>query len=144
MIFQELIAKGILVIFIDDLLIQAQDEFRAVENLKEVLAVASQYGLQINWKKAQLLCRRIEYLEHIIENGTVQPSKEKTEVIARYPEPKTLKQHHSFIGLTSYFSKYIKDYALIAKPLIDLLKKDQNFEFNDVHKKAFHILLAQF
>lgn len=136
-IFQELITKGVLIIFIDDLLIPASDELQAVERLKEVLAVASQYGLQINWKKAQLLCRRIEYLGHIVEDGQVQPSKEKTEAVTRYPEPKSLKQLHSFVGLTSYFRKYIKDYALIAKPLTDLLKKGINFQFNDIQRDSF-------
>ncbi|XP_063891889.1 uncharacterized protein LOC135117217 [Helicoverpa armigera] len=113
---------------------------RALQRLKQVLAVASEYGLQINWKKAQLLCRRIEYLGHVIEDGKVQPSSEKTDAVTRYPEPKTLKQLHSFIGLTSYFRKYIKDYALIAKPLTDLLRKDSQFEFNDTHRCAFNIL----
>lgn len=95
--------------FYDNLLIPSIIELQALHRLKEVLAVASEYGLQIIWKKAQLLCRRIEYLGHVIDDGKIQPSSEKTDAIIRYPEPKTLKQLHSFIRLTSYFRKYIKD-----------------------------------
>ena len=48
-IFRDLIARGIVVIFIDDLLIPALNEQDAVDRLQEVLQTASQYGLQINW-----------------------------------------------------------------------------------------------
>lgn len=57
-----------------------------------------------------------------------------------FPEPKTLKQLHSFIGLTSYFRKYIQDYAAIASPLTDLLRKNQVYLFTDVGRSAFNTL----
>lgn len=139
-IFRDLIAQGIIVVFIDDILIPAKDEVQALERLKQVLAVASEYGLQINWNKANLICREIEYLGHKISNGEVRPSSDKTDAVVRYPEPRNVKQLHSFVGLISYFRKYIQNYALIAKPLTDLLKKDAIFQFNDVQRQAFQML----
>lgn len=139
-IFRELIMEGVMSIFIDDIVIPAQDEREAVERLKRVLEVASSYGLQINWKKAKLVCREIEYLGHNIQAGEVRPSSEKTEAVLRYPEPRTIKQLHSFVGLTSYFRKYIPNFATIAQPLTDLIKKDADFVFNDEQKNAFEIL----
>ncbi|KAK9695646.1 Reverse transcriptase (RNA-dependent DNA polymerase) [Popillia japonica] len=62
-----------------------------------------------------------------IENGTVRPSRKKIEAVADFPEPTTLKKVQSFLGLTGYFRKYIKDYSLIAKPLTDLLKNPREF-----------------
>lgn len=139
-IFRDLIAKGSVIIFIDDLLIPAETEQEALERLNEVLQTASDYGLNINWKKSQLMVRRVEYLGHLIENGEIRPSTGKTEAVARYPEPKDVKQLHSFIGLCSYFRKFIQNFAFIAKPLTDLLRKDELFMFTDVHKKSFNTL----
>lgn len=136
-IFRELIARGIVIVFIDDILIPAEDEYQALERLKEVLNTASEYGLQINWKKSQLLSKKVEYLGHVIEGGAVMPSPGKTDAVTKFPEPQNLKQLHSFLGLCSYFRKFIPRYAQIAQPLTDMLKKGCTFEFSDAHRAIF-------
>lgn len=127
-------------IFIDDILIPARDEEEALQKLELVLHVASCFGLEINWKKAHLIQREIEYLGHVIKEGEVRPSPDKTDVVARYPEPRNVKELQSFLGLTSYFRKYIEHYAIIAKPLTDLLKKEEGFHFDVEHQVAFKTL----
>lgn len=56
-----------------------------------------------------------------------------------FPEHRTLKQLHSFIRLTSYFRKYIKDFAAITTPLTNRLKKNQTFQFTEDGREAFNI-----
>lgn len=139
-IFRDLIAAKIMMIFIDDIIIPAQDEKEALQNLKQVLEVAAQYGLKINWKKAKLLQTEIEYLGHVVKGGEVRPTTEKVDAVIKFPEPTNGKQLKSFLGLTSYFRKYIESYAIIAKPLNELLKKDIKFNFDNNQRRAFSIL----
>lgn len=73
-IFQELIKTGVVLTYLDDLIIPARTDEESIEKLQQVLDVASRHGLVINWKKCSLLVRRVEYLGHIIANGTVRPS----------------------------------------------------------------------
>ncbi|GFW29645.1 retrovirus-related Pol polyprotein from transposon 17.6 [Trichonephila clavipes] len=105
-IFRDLTRKGIVISYLDDLVIPAKNE---------------QEG-------------------HIVESGTIKPSPTKTLAVRKFPEPTTIKQVQSFLGLTGYFRKYIKDYSKIAKPLCDLTRKENLFVFGIQQKEAFEKL----
>ncbi|XP_015603348.1 uncharacterized protein LOC107271643 [Cephus cinctus] len=90
----------------------------AMERLKEVLEVARQHELIINWGKCRFLQTEIEYLGHIVSKETVRPSEIKTKVVANFPKPTTVKKVQSFLGLTGYFRKFIQGYAKIARPAL--------------------------
>ncbi|GBM81746.1 Retrovirus-related Pol polyprotein from transposon 17.6 [Araneus ventricosus] len=139
-IFRELMRKGIVIIYMDDLIIPAKDEDEGIEKLKKVFEVASKYGLEIKFKKCQFLRRRVEFLGHVVENGTVRPSVAKTIAVKKFPVPTTVKQVQSFLGLTGYFRKFIPAYSKIAKPLSDLIRSDNPFVFEQPQIEAFEKL----
>ncbi|GFY15727.1 retrovirus-related Pol polyprotein from transposon 297 [Trichonephila clavipes] len=112
-VFRDLVVQGIVLPYMDDIVILAKNESEAIERLKKVLQVSS----------------------HIIENNKLFPSPSKTKSVVNYPEPKTTKEVQRFLGLTGYFRKCIPAYSVIAKPLSDLLRKDTPFNF-DVKQKA--------
>ncbi|GFY30322.1 retrovirus-related Pol polyprotein from transposon 297 [Trichonephila clavipes] len=126
----------------DDIVILAKNESEAIDRLKNVLKVSSDYGLEINFDKCQFLHRKIEFLDHIIENKLF-PSPSKTKSVVHNPEPKTTKEVKRFLGLTGYFRKFIPAYSVISKPLSDLLRKDTPFNF-DVKQKASFDELKRF
>jgi len=118
--FQELIANGTVLTYLDDLIIPSCDAREDVQKLR-VLTIASEYGLNINWSKCHFLKYQIEYLGYIVESGGIRPSKHKTRAVANFPTPTNTKQVQSFLGLTGYFKKFILAYSEIARPLSDLL-----------------------
>ncbi|GFW40241.1 retrovirus-related Pol polyprotein from transposon opus [Trichonephila clavipes] len=134
-IFRDLTRKGIVISYLDDLVIPAKNEQEDLEKLKIIFEVAKKYGLEIKFKKCQFLKKKIEFLGHIVESGTIKPSPTKTLAVRKFPEPTTIKQVQSFLGLTGYFRKYIKDYSKIAKPLSDLTRKENLFVFSGLNKK---------
>lgn len=87
-----------------------------------------------------MLKEEVEYLGYIVKKGKVKPSPGKTVAVANFAVPKTIIKLQSYLGLTGYFRKFIKDYSLIAKPLSDLLKKDVPFKFNREQHDAFQQL----
>ncbi|GFX85932.1 transposon Tf2-9 polyprotein [Trichonephila clavipes] len=123
----------------DDLVIPAKDEKEGLEKLREVLEVASKYGLEMKFKKCQFLRRKVEFLGHVVENGTIRPSIAKTIAVKKFPVPTTVKVQ-SFLGLTGYFRKFIPAYSQIAKPLSDLTRKDNPFMFEQPQMEAFEKL----
>lgn len=66
----------------------------------------------------------VEYLGHVISEAGVATYPEKIKCIVNWPSPKNLKELRGILGLISYYMKFIRGYALICKPLYDLLRKD--------------------
>lgn len=138
--FRDLIKRGIMIAYMDDMCIVAKDEKEAIDRIEIVLKRASEAGLNINWKKCQFMVKRIQFLGHIIENGSIKPSQLKIEAVRNFKEPSTVKHFEQFLGLTGYFRKFIQGYSTIAKPLSDLKRKECKFVFGPAQKSAFEIL----
>ncbi|XP_017888656.1 uncharacterized protein LOC108630103 [Ceratina calcarata] len=136
-VFSKVITAGIARTYLDDIIVLVSDTVSVIENLRTVLSVASQHGLVINWSKCNLLQTRVEFLGHIVENGHVQPSEDKTKAVIKFPKPQFIKDVQSFLGLTGYFRKFIHQYSVIARPLSNLLKKDSKFKFETAEQEAF-------
>lgn len=139
-VFRELLADKTLVIYLDDIIIPSRDEHEGLLKLQRVFQVASDYGLQINFKKCQFLNRNITFLGYSLANGQIRPSEEKTKAVMNFPEPKNAKSIQSYLGLTGYFRKFIPNYAQIAKPLSDLLRNNTPFKFGPEQVNAFQHL----
>jgi len=76
----------------------------------------------------------------MLEDGRIGPSPTKIKSVRRFPVPTTKKTIHSFLGLTGYFRKFIRNYARIAKPLSDIMKEDQKFRFGKEQRWSFEQL----
>jgi len=117
---RELIKTGDAVVYMDDIIIPSKGVVESLEKLKRVLKVVEQNRLRINWAKCQILQSGVNFLGYIIENGSITPSNDKTQAVANFPVPSDRKAIQRFLGLTSYFRKFVDGYAVIAKPLSDL------------------------
>ena len=61
---------------------------------------------------------------HEISNEGIRVSKEKITSITQWPAPQNVKELRLFLGLASYYRKFVKQFAFIAQPLTNLLQKD--------------------
>lgn len=136
-IFRDLISNGVVLTYVDDIIIPSKSVEEGLSKFKVVLQRAKEFGLNIQWKKCQILKSTVDFLGYIIEDGQIKPSNEKTKAVQCFPEPKTIKQVQSFLGLSGYFRKFIMNYSVIAKPLSDLTRGEQVFVFDEIQKSAF-------
>jgi hypothetical protein len=69
-----------------------------------------------------------QFLRHVATDEGLRPDPRKTEAVRNFPEPKTVKQLKGFLGLSSYYRRFIHNYSKVAKPLYELLKKDPVYD----------------
>lgn len=77
---------------------------------------------------------------HAVQDGKIWPGKEKTVTVKQFAVPKNVKAVQSFLGLTGFFRKFVKDYSIIARPLTNLLKKDATFKLESEEYAAIENL----
>lgn len=90
--------------------------------------------------KCSFLYNEITYLGYLIDENGVQPSTANIENVINYSVPRNVKEVQRFIGLASYFRRFIPGFSIIAKPLYDLQKKNVRFRFGEEENKAFEKL----
>lgn len=126
--------------YIDDIIIFSETLDDHLKHLEDVLERLQKAGLKLKLSKCEFLMHEVKYLGHIISDKGISPDPEKTKVIETLNEPKSVKGVRSFIGMASYYRRFIKDFARIAKPLTQLTKKDVPFDWTNECTEAFQTL----
>lgn len=97
----------------------------------------SEFGLKLRKYKCQFAKEQIEYLGYKTSKNNIQPGSEKTKAVKEFPEPRSVHDMRRFLGLTGYFRRFIREYAQIAKPLSDLIKKDIPFVMDEAQLESY-------
>ncbi|GJT68047.1 putative mitochondrial protein [Tanacetum coccineum] len=111
-------------VFFDDILVYSPTEASHVEHLRTVLHTMRNHKLYAKKSKCIFGSNHVEYLGHIISDKGVATDPAKIEIMQNWPTPKSLKQLRGFLGLTGYYRRFVRDYAIISQPLTTLLKKN--------------------
>lgn len=109
-----------------------------MKNLEEVLKAFPTSHLTLRLSKCYLFRSQITYLGHEISSEGIRP--ETTKIDQNFSVPKGVREIRQFLGLSSYFRKYVKNFATNARPLTSLTRKDVEFCWNDAQQNAFATL----
>ena len=133
----------ICLIYLDDIIIFGKTFKEMITNLDTVLQRFEKAGLKLKPNKCQLFQKEVSFLGHVINEDGVNTDPKKIECIANWPIPTCVKEVRSFLGLCSYYRRFIAEYSHIAKPLTRLTEK--NYKFNWTHEcsEAFEKLKQQ-
>ncbi|XP_042022920.1 uncharacterized protein LOC121770215 [Salvia splendens] len=122
-IFQPMLRRFVIVFF-DDILVYSPTLEDHGEHLAAVLKVLQENSFFVKLSKCSFCSSTVEYLGHLISNGSLMANPNKISAMTAWPKPKNVKQLRGFLGLTGYYRRFVAGYALIASPLTDMLKKD--------------------
>ncbi|KAG9458686.1 hypothetical protein H6P81_003194 [Aristolochia fimbriata] len=110
-----------------------------LQQLTTVLYTLAHHRFVANQGKCYFGQQSVEYLGYVISEEGVAIDPKKVSSVLQWPTPSTPKAVRGFLGLTGYYRKFIRDYGKIARPLTDLLKKD-NFVWGPEAAQVFDIL----
>lgn len=121
-IFRGYLCKFVLVFF-DDILVYSRSEAEHLGHVRIVLETLRDHGLFAKRKKCEFAKQELEYLGHIISGAGVKVDQSKIQAMTEWLVPTTITELRGFLGLTSYYRKFVKDYGVLARPLTNLLQK---------------------
>ena len=125
------------VIYLDDILVFSESEAQHQVHLRQVLERLREHRLVAKPKKCVFGQHRVEFLGYVIEDGKLSMLESKVQAIQDWPVPFTcIKDIRSFLGSASYYRRFIPNFASIAAPLSDALRKDQDFQWTPEMDKA--------
>ena len=139
-IFMNLIDRGVVIVYMDDILIFTETLEEHQEVTREVLAILEKNNLYLKAEKCEFEKLKIEYLGLIISEGKIEMDPVKIQGVATWPEPTCVKEVQSFIGFVNFYRRFIQDFAEIARPLHDLTRKDTPWDWSSEQKTAFEML----
>ena len=114
------------VCYLDDVLVFSPTVESHIEHLKLVLGKLEGAGLKLNIKKCTFCIEQVVFLGYNISNKGISTIKEKTKAIVEWEKPKNVKELRSFLGVCSYYRRFIKGFAKIVAPLNELNRIDKS------------------
>ena len=124
-------------VYLDDILIASRTLEEHLRHIKEVFGRLRDAGLRLKPKKCLLLRNEVPYLGHVISDDGIRPDPAKTDKVKSFPVPHDVTTLRQFIGLASYYRRFVPGFAKIAAPLHALTKKDVSFDWTPQCDEAF-------
>ena len=125
------------VAYIDDILLTGPTEEAHLQTLEEVLKRLERTGLKAKMSKCQFMESSVSYLGHRIDAEGLHPLPDKVQAIVDAPDPQNVQELKSYLGLLSYYGKFLSNLSSVLAPLYRLLRKDYRWRWSAVERAAF-------
>ncbi|GJS06593.1 reverse transcriptase domain-containing protein [Tanacetum coccineum] len=138
-IFHDMIEK-IMEVFIDDFSFFGNSFSTCLSNLEKMLKRCEDTNLALKWEKSHFMVKEGIVLGHKISKKGIKVDKAKIDIIAKLPNPTTVKGIRSFLGHAGFYRRFIKDFSKISRPMTHLIEKSTPFIFSEECIQAFQTL----
>ncbi|GBG91817.1 hypothetical protein CBR_g53708 [Chara braunii] len=128
------------IVYMDDILVYSETYHGHAQHIEWTLDALRDAGFKIALEKSEFFLSEILFLGYVVIRGGLRPDSRKVAAVKEAPVPTSLTQVRAFLGLASYYQRFIKGFAEIARPLTNLLRKDQPLSWDAECQQAFATL----
>jgi hypothetical protein len=129
-----------MVVFIDDILVYSENEKDHTKHLRVVLTRLCEHQLYAKFSKCEFWLREVPFLGHVLSDGEIMVDPTKAQEVLDWKAPISVHEVWSFLGLASYYRRFIPDFSKIDKLMTRLLQKDMRFVWTPECDATFHKL----
>lgn len=126
--------------YIDDIIVTSSTFEEHIQTLNEVLRRLKAANLTINLEKCEFFKPSLKYLGFIVDGNGLRTDPDKVSCMVNYPRPTTTTEVKRFVGMTSWYRKFISHFSTLISPLNDLIKgkaKRQKISWTDQAESSF-------
>lgn len=123
--------------YIDDVIVYSKEIGKRTKHLDTVFQLLYNAGLKIKLAKCSFTAEIVNYLGHIVSSKGIAPDDKKIKSVEKFSEPKNVDEVRSFVGLASYYSRFIRNFAEQAHALTHLTRKNVPWQWGTDGKSAF-------
>jgi hypothetical protein len=123
--------------YIDDVIIYSPDFETHLNHLEKVFQAMTDENVKLKYSKCQLAMSSVTYLGHEIKKNEIKPLFSNIRAIMQASPPKNVKTLRGFLGKINYYNRFIPNRAKLLDPLYNLLKKKNEFKWNENAQAAF-------
>src|SRR6218665_1787640 len=127
-------------VYLDDVIIFGDTPEQHLLRLGKVFERLRAANLKLKPSKCRLMRRHVDFLRYVISQEGVSVDPSKIRDVVDWPVPQRLKDVRSFLGLCSYYRRFIRDFSILAAPLFALTKKGRAFVWDEGCQGAFELL----
>lgn len=129
--------------YLDDVIIPSKDIKEGMVRLESILKLFSNAGLTLNLSKCSFFGHTVDYLGFEVSAEGIRPGTRKIQAVENFPVPQNQHNIRQFLGLASFFRRFVPGFSIISKPLTALLKKDVQWNWGPEQEQAFRNLQKQ-
>ena len=121
----------------DDVLIFGRTESEFRNNVIAFLDRCIEQDMHLNPDKIQINCTEVPFFGNMLSKDGLSPDMNKVKLIQKWLTPTNQKELQGFLGTVNYLSRFLPFLSDLRAPLQNLLKKDSEFIWTNVHQQTF-------
>jgi hypothetical protein len=124
-------------VFIDNILVYSKSMKEHEENLRIVLQRLREHQLYAKFSKCKFWTKEVPFLGHVVSPEGIAVDPNKVKEVLEWNRTMTVSEVQSFLGLAGYYRRFILNFSKIAKPITELLKKANKYDWSEACDEAF-------
>lgn len=128
------------IIYLDDILAYNLTKEENIATVNEIFEILDKWNLKVNIGKCKFFQNEVKFLGFIVSGTGIRSNPEKVEPIKKLTSPSSVKELQQFLGLCTFYHRFIKNLSSIASPLYKLLQKESTWSWTQKEESIFREL----